>query len=112
VAERRGEPAFADAGRPTQDQVLVGIDPTALGELLEQRAVEAARCAVVDILDDGLMAQPGVAQAGVQTPIATVAGLLVEQQSKPFGVTQRRSFAGYFDLAEGLGHAIEAELME
>ena len=33
VAERRGEPALADAGRPAQDQVLVRVDPTALGEL-------------------------------------------------------------------------------
>jgi hypothetical protein len=39
----------------------MGIDPAALGELLEQRAVEAACCAVVDIFDGGLMAQPGMA---------------------------------------------------
>jgi hypothetical protein len=39
----------------------MGIDPGTLRELLEERAVEAARGAVIDILDDGLMAQPGVA---------------------------------------------------
>ena len=41
----------------------MGIDPAALGELAEQCAIEAARGAVIDILDGGLMAQPGVTQA-------------------------------------------------
>jgi hypothetical protein len=54
------------------------IDPGTLGELLEQRAVEAARGAVIGVLDGGLMAQPGIAQAGMQPPVTSVAGLLVE----------------------------------
>ena len=70
----------------TSDQVLVGVDPGTLGKLLEQRAIETARGAVIDIFDGGLMAQPGVAQAGVQPPVASVAGLLVEQQGEPFGM--------------------------
>ena len=72
------------------------IDPGTLGELLEQRAVEAARCTIIDILDGGLMAQPGIAQAGVQPPVTPVAGLLVEQQGEPFGMGQRRGFTGCF----------------
>ena len=66
VAERAGEPALADAGRAADDQVLVRVDPVAGDELLEQRAVEAARRAIVDVLDDGLLAQAGVPQPGVQ----------------------------------------------
>ena len=88
------------------------IDPAAFGELLEQRAVEAARGAVIDILDGGLMAQPGIAQAGVQPPVTPVAGLLVEQQSEPFRMGQRGGFPGGFDLAEGFGHAGKSELMQ
>jgi len=38
------------------------IDPAALGELVEQRTVEAASDAVVDIFDGGLMAQLGILQ--------------------------------------------------
>jgi len=34
-------------------------DPVTVGELQEQRTVQAARCAVVDILDGGEMPQPG-----------------------------------------------------
>ena len=69
----------------------MGVDPTALGELLEQRAVEAARGTVIDILDGGLMAQSGIAQAGEQAPVTSIAGLPIEQQGKPFGMGQRRA---------------------
>jgi hypothetical protein len=47
----------------------VGVDPGALGEFLEQRAIEAAGGAVIDVLHGGLMAQPGIAQAGEQAPV-------------------------------------------
>ena len=62
VAERRSQPALADAGRPEQGQIVVGVDPFALDELLEQGAVEAARAAIIDVLDAGLLAQFGEAQ--------------------------------------------------
>jgi hypothetical protein len=42
---------FAEAGRAAQDQIVVGIDPAAGGELVERRAIEAARGAVIDILN-------------------------------------------------------------
>ena len=60
------------------------IDPGARGKLLEEGAIEAARDAIIDIFDRGLMAQPGIAQAEAQPPIAPIAGLLVEQQGEPF----------------------------
>jgi hypothetical protein len=90
----------------------MGVDPGTLRKLLEQRTIESARGAVIDIFDGGLMAQPGVAQAGVQPPVASVAGLLVEQQGEPFGMGQRRGFTGCFDLTEGLGHAGKSELTQ
>jgi hypothetical protein len=43
MAERASKPAFADAGRAAQDDVVVGIDPTALGQLLEQGAISQQR---------------------------------------------------------------------
>ena len=62
MAESTGKPTFADAGRAAQDQIVVRIDPLAIGKLVEQPAIEAARGAVIDILDDGLVAQSGIAQ--------------------------------------------------
>ena len=55
-------------------------DPGAVGELLEQGAIEPACDTVVDVLHGGLMPQPSVAQAGVQAAVTPVAGLLVERQ--------------------------------
>lgn len=43
VAERRCEPALADAGRAADQQVGMVVDPAALDKLGEQRPVEAAR---------------------------------------------------------------------
>jgi hypothetical protein len=37
------------------------VDPCAGGEPMEQCAIEAAWGAVIDILDDGVMAQPRIA---------------------------------------------------
>lgn len=42
VAESASKPTFADAGWPAQDQIVVRVDPSAGGELVEQRAIEAA----------------------------------------------------------------------
>jgi hypothetical protein len=112
VAESRCKPAFADAGWPAQDQVLVGVDLGALGQFLEQRAIEAAGGAVIDVLDGCLMAQPGITQAGEQAPVTPIAGLLIEQQGEPFGMGQCRGLTGCFDLGEGFGHTVETELLE
>ena len=35
VAERRGQPALADAGWADERQIIVNVDPFALGQLLE-----------------------------------------------------------------------------
>ena len=63
VTERAGQPAFADAGRPGDHQVVVVVDPVALDEIGQQPPVDPSVGAVVDVLRDGVMAQPGVTQA-------------------------------------------------
>jgi hypothetical protein len=56
VAERRRQPVLAHAGRADERQIVVGLDPFSLGELLEQRAVETTRAAIIDVLDGRLLA--------------------------------------------------------
>src|SRR5438477_12932143 len=87
------------------------LDPATVGEFLEQRAIESARGTVIDIFDGSLMAQPGISQAGEQAPVASIANLLIEQQGEPFGMGQRGGFTGCLDITEGLGNAVESELM-
>src|SRR6266851_466053 len=62
VAERRGQPALADAGWADERQIIVSVDPFALGQLLEQGAVKTAGTAIVNVFDAGLLAQFGDAQ--------------------------------------------------
>ncbi len=66
LADGAGQPAFADAGRPDEREIVVGVDPFACRELLEQRAVEPSGGAIVDVLDARLLTQFGGAQPGRQ----------------------------------------------
>ena len=56
VTQGTSKPRFADPSRPAQDQIVVRVDPLAIGELLEQSAVEAAWGPVIDVFDAGLLA--------------------------------------------------------
>ena len=88
------------------------VDPFAAGELLEQGAVETARSAIIDVLDDGVLAQPSIAQAGGQAPVAAMGDLAVEEQPQPVGMAERRGVACGFQFGEGLRHAGKAELVQ
>ena len=66
VTQGTSKPRFADAGRPAEDQIVMRVDPLAIGELAEQSAVEAAWGPVIDVLDAGVLAQSGIAQPGGQ----------------------------------------------
>ena len=66
LADGAGQPAFADAGRPDEREIVVGVDPFACRELLEQGAVEPSGGAIVDVLDARLLTQFGGAQPGRQ----------------------------------------------
>jgi hypothetical protein len=53
LAESAGKPAFAGATRSCDDEASPLADPVAGGELEEQRAVETARGAIIDVFDAG-----------------------------------------------------------
>ena len=110
VAEGAGEPAFADAAGPGDQQITPCADPVAGGELEEQRAIETAGSAEVDVLDAGLMAQPrrpGAASRSAfgvaASPRGRAAGRAIRhvRGSRASGVAS--------SVLEALGHAVEAE---
>ncbi len=57
--EGAGEPAHADAARAGDDEIPLVPDPVATGELEEERAVETAGGAIIDILDACRLPQAG-----------------------------------------------------
>src|SRR5437763_8408034 len=105
VAQGTSKPRFAHAGRPAQNQIVVRVDPLAIGELLEQSAVEAAGSPVIDVLDTGLLAQSGIAQPGGKPLVAAMGELAIEQEAEPVGMSERGGFVGRFELGKRLGHA-------
>ncbi len=88
------------------------VDPLAAGELVEQRTIEAARGTVIDVLDDGVVAQSGIAQPGGKTLVALMSDLAIDQQAEPIGMGKGCALAGGFEFSEGLGHAGKPELGE
>ena len=109
VAERAGNPVLADTGRADDQQVLLAVDPVAGGQLVEQRAVEAARRPQIDVLDDGLLPQGGEPQAGDQPLVLALGRLAVEQQRQPLLEGQRRDVGLSALIIERLGHAGQPE---
>ncbi len=112
VTERRGDPALANTGRPADQQVGMVIDPLAFDQHRQEAAVEAARGAVVDVLDAGLLAQLGILQPLREPLVASQGRFAFEQEREPFGMAEARGVAAGFDVGEGLGHAVKAEGVE
>src|SRR4029077_2318933 len=73
VAERASQPRLADTGRADEAKMMMLADPLTARELEEESTVEAAVGAEVDVLDDGRLAQPGLAQAAGE-PLGLAAG--------------------------------------
>lgn len=85
------------------------VDPFAAGEPVEQPAIETARGAVIDIFDDGMMAQLGVSQPCSQALVAAMGDLTIDEEAEPIGMGERGALAGGLEFGEGLGHAGEPE---
>ena len=79
---------------------------------MEQRAIEPARGAVINVLDDSMVAQPGIAQAGGKALVAAMGDLAIDEQAEPIGVGQGCAFAGGFEFGERLGHAGKPEFAQ
>src|SRR4029077_17950421 len=112
VTQGTSKPRFAHAGRPAQDQIVVRVDPLAIGELVEESAVEPAWGPVIDVLDAGLLAQSGIAQPGGKPLVAAMGELAIDQQPEPVGMSECGGFVGSFELGKRLGHAGQAKLAQ
>ena len=112
VAEGAGEPRFADPAGAGDQAVAVLADPVATGEPQEHGTIEAAGRLVVDVFDRGGVPQFGGPRAGLEAPLLSQRGLLVDQQTQPFGVVKALALGVGRQIAEALGHALEAKLVQ
>src|SRR3954469_1014231 len=83
VAEGAGQPTLADPGWTGNQNSFGAVDPPAGRQPLEQRPVEAARGAQVDVLNAGIVPQRGELQPCCQAPALALGGLAVDQQAEP-----------------------------
>ena len=112
LPEGTSQPAFTDAGRPGDDEIVPCPDPVAGRQAEEQASIEAARGSEVDILDGGVVAQPGGAGSGLEALLAPQRLFAVEEQAEPFAVFEAARLRLSHEVLEGLGHAGEAEFDE
>jgi hypothetical protein len=112
VSQGAGEPAFADATRPCDDEVVARADPFAGSELAEESTIEAAGGTIIDILDAGWLAKARSACARLEAFLASQRGLVFEQQGEPLGVFEGARFGIVIELLEALCHAMQAERVE
>src|ERR1700751_4664852 len=109
VAESTSKPRFAHTSWPFNDQILRDVDPVALGEFVEQGAIEAARRPVIDVLYRRLVTQAGEGQPGLESTVLTFRHLSVEEQTEPFGVAELGGPGIGVELGEGARHASQPE---
>ena len=95
--------------RTDQGQIVVGVDPIARGELLEQGAVETTRDTIVEVFDGRLLAELGGAQPRRQPFVAPPCRPALEQQSEQVVAIELLRLAGFGEFDEGFGHSISAE---
>jgi hypothetical protein len=112
VAEGTSQPTLANAGRTCDQQIAPRSDPFAIGELEEQRTIEPACGAVVDVLDAGLMTQASGAHARLEAFLPSQGDLEVEEQAQPFRVWQCGTLGLALEALEAFCQAIRTELMQ
>ena len=80
----------------------MGVDPLALDQLLEQRAVKTAGTTIIDIFDAGLLAQFGDAQPRREALVLSPRRLAIEQKPEPFVMAEPAGLLVGGDSAKAL----------
>jgi hypothetical protein len=89
--------------------MLAMTDPVTACEFVEQGTIQAARCPEVGVLNDGVLAQSGMAQSPVETFGVASGHLTVEQQAEPILAGEIGGGRGGLHFEERIGHGGHAE---
>jgi hypothetical protein len=109
VAERASQPRLADTGRANEAKMMMVTDPFAARKLEEESPVEAAVGAEVDVLDDGRLAQPGLAQTAGEPLVLAAGRLAIDEQPEPILAAEFAGIGSVLQLDKGIGHGGETE---
>ena len=112
VAERTGEPTFAEPGFADDDQVLAPGNPIAGGKLCKQRLVEPAHCLSVEVLDGRVLAQPRELQPADEPLVLALDRFPIDEQAEPLLERKGGDIGLALLLLKGLRHSGEPERHE
>ena len=95
VGQGAGQPGFTDTGGAADDQVEAVAQPLTTAQLQDQRLIQSARAAVVDVFEAGVVLEPGLAQAAAQALVVAFSQLAVDQQAEAFLEAQAVDVRGF-----------------
>ena len=78
-----GQIGLACSGGAGDDHVLMAVQPGAFRQPHDQRFIQTPGLLEVDILDTGLMAEPGLAKPGFEPTAVSRHRLPIHQQAEP-----------------------------
>ena len=107
VRQRATQPAFANAGRSDEQDILVLTHPFTAREGAHQFAIQAAGMLVVDVLDDAALFQLRELQSSRQRTVLLPEPLLIDEHSKALLEAELAHVGGFQLRAEGLGHTVQ-----
>src|SRR5438046_9102164 len=89
--------------------MMMVSDPLAARKLEKEGTVEAAVGAEIDVLDDGRLAQPGLAQAAGEPLVLAAGRFAIDEQPEPILAAEFADVGSVLQLDKGIGHGGEAE---
>ena len=87
-------------------------DPVATRQLEEQRPVQPARRAVIDVFHCGQVAQLGGFGPALKPLLLAQRALSLQQESEPLGVAKADRLRIVGQVVKALGHAVQAEISQ
>src|SRR5258707_12852119 len=89
--------------------MMMFADPFTARELEEESPVETAVGAEVDVLDDGRLAQPGLAQAAGEPLVLAAGRFAIDEQPHPILAAGFAGIRSVLQLDKAIGHGGEAQ---
>src|SRR3954451_2302693 len=87
--------------------MMVLTDPFAVRKLEEESTVEPAVGTEVDVLDNGGLAQPGVAQAAGKALVLAAGRLAIDEQPEPIFATEFAGIGSVLQLEKASAMAVK-----
>jgi len=112
LSEGAGEVGFAAAGGAGDDEVMVLRDKGASGELCHEGFIETSWMAVIDVLDTGLLFEPGFLESAVEATVFPFCDLSADHETQSLLEGEVADLGHIHLLFESAGHSGKAKGLE